>query len=134
MKKLFLLLVGLSSLMMAADTEVLGNAQQGVAESGVLAASILVLVIVLFWAVPIIVGAIVYVSMKKKKEQQHEEIGLGDAFKVLLAVIVSGAASFYIVGSIGKMASGGTATDLAQGNGYFLKPILDLGLKGLGAS
>jgi hypothetical protein len=75
----------------------------------------------------VLLGIVVYVTVKKKKEQEREEMGVGDAFKVVLGVIIGGAAGYYIVGSIGKLANGNTGATLDDGNTYFLQKLLDVG-------
>ena len=125
MKKILWLMI-VASASIYASGAVLGDAQNGVSEAGKLMGTLMFLVITLFWTLPVLLGIVVYVTVKKKKEQEREEMGVGDAFKIVLGVIIGGAAGYYIVGSIGALAIGGSP-GLGQGNTYFLQKLLNAG-------
>lgn len=128
LKKLMILLgVALLPIVAAADTVLLGDAQGATNETGTLIGTLMFVIVVAIWMLPLVFGVMVYSSQKKKAEQQHEDVGIKTAISSLVAIIIGGAAAYYIVGSIGSLASGETKTNLAKGNSYFLKPLFDKG-------
>lgn len=106
----------------------LGDAQGATTETGTLIGTLLFIAVVAIWMLPFVFGIMVYAAQKKKAEQNHEDLGVKAALLSLVAIIIGGAAAFYIVGSIGSLALGLTTTDLTKGNSYFLKPLFDKGL------
>ena len=104
-----------------------------VAESGTLFGTIIVVVAVSLWLLPIAFAGLVYTGQKKKAEQMHEEVGLKAAILALLAGVLGAAMAFYVVGTIGNYAmpegegavSGGT--DLENGNAYLLQAVIGKG-------
>ena len=108
-----------------------------VGQTGVLFGTIIVVVAVALWLLPIAFAGLVYTGQKKKAEQMHEEVGLKAAILALLAGVLGAAMAFYIVGTIGMYAEKGTAVDpsannaLADGNKYLLGAVVGGGLKGI---
>ena len=93
-----------------------------VASTGTLFGTIIVVVAVSLWMLPIAFAGLVYTGQKKKAEQMHEEVGLKAAILALLAGVLGAAMAFYIVGTIGKYSGGGDT--LKSGNGYLLSAII----------
>lgn len=127
LKKLMILLgVALLPIVAAATTGtggvLLGDAQGATTETGTLIGTLMFIVVVAVWMLPLVFGVMVYSSQKKKAEQQHEDVGIKTAISSLVAIIIGAAAAFYIVGSIGQLADP-TATDLKKGNSFFLAPL-----------
>jgi len=132
-KLLYITLMLLPALAMAAGTghdNPLGDAQGAISSVGSLISTLLVVVIVSIWTLPMVLGFMVYSGQKKKAEQQHEEVGVKAAGLALVAAILGTAAAYYIVGSVG-MATDDTVTDLKAGNAVFLKPLLGTGVKNI---
>ena len=109
-----------------------------VAETGTLFGTIITIVAVSLWLLPIALAVLVYTGQKKKAEQMHEEVGLKAAILALLAGVLGAAMAFYVVGTIGKYAKAGSAKgytgatvsgDLADGNKYFLSAVIGSGVK-----
>lgn len=94
-----------------------------VASTGTLFGTIIVVIAVALWMMPIAFAGLVYTGQKKKAEQMHEDVGLKAAMLALLAGVLGAAMAFYLVGSIGQYA--GSAKDtLKGGNGYLIKAIV----------
>lgn len=108
----------------------LGDAQGAISSVGNLIATLMVVVVVSIWLLPMILAFMVFTNQKKKAEQQHEDTGLKAAGLALVAAILGTAASYYIVGSIG-MATDDSVSDLKAGNAVFLKPIMGTGVKNI---
>ena len=106
----------------------LGDAQGAISGVGSMIATLMVVVVVSIWLLPMILGFLVFTNQKKKAEQQHEDTGLKAAGLALVAAILGTAASYYIVGSIG-MATDESVEDLKAGNAVFLKPIMGTGIQ-----
>jgi len=135
MKKLLLLSVLL--------TPIIGNAAGGLTEgidmvgkTGTLFGTIIVVVAVSLWLLPIAFAGLVYTGQKKKAEQMHEEVGLKAAILALLAGVLGAAMAFYIVGTIGIYSNPANTTnidnaELADGNRYLLKAIIGKGVKNI---
>ena len=98
-----------------------------VSQTGTLFGTIIVIVAVALWLMPIAFAGLVYTGQKKKAEQAHEEVGLKAAILALLAAILGAALSYYVVGTIGKYAGGTEATNLAKGNGFLLQVVIGKG-------
>ncbi len=104
-----------------------------VASTGKLFGMLIVVVAVSLWLLPIAFATLVYTGQKKKAEQMHEEVGLKAAVLALLAAVLGAAMAYYLVGSIGKYAEGGSSVSsktnlsLESGNKYFLKAIIGTG-------
>jgi len=126
-KALWLLLV-LPGLAMAANTEVLGDAQQATSEGAGLFASGIILVLLALWIVPIIIGFMVYNSRKKKAEQAHEDMGLATAGMVLAVVITAYGAVYFFEGAVGIAMSKNGANTYAQGVKEIISPVLNYGM------
>ena len=117
----------------ATTTTTSGGLKEGtkmVAETGTLFGTIIVVVVVSLWLLPIAFAGLVYTGQKKKAEQMHEEVGLKAAILALLAGILGAAMAFYIVGTVGKY-SGDNLTSLEQGNGYLLSAIIGKGVSNI---
>jgi Mn2+/Fe2+ NRAMP family transporter len=133
MKKIytFILLTMMPLVAFAAD-EVLGDTQTATNETGAMIGTLMFVAVVSIWMLPLVFGVLVYSGQKKKAEQQHEEVGMKAALFALVAIIIGTAASYYVVGTIGKLAKGGAAgVTLKQGNEYFLNPLFEQGKKGI---
>jgi EamA domain-containing membrane protein RarD len=124
MKKMFLILTAMMPMVMFAE-DVLGDTQAATNATGTMIGTLLFIAVVSIWMLPLVFGVMVYSGQKKRAEQQHEEVGMKAALYALVAIIIGAAASYYVVGSIGKLA--GKKTTLDEGNGYFLKPLFDKG-------
>jgi hypothetical protein len=134
MKKLLLLSVLL--------TPIIGNAAGGLTEgidmvgkTGTLFGTIIVVVAVSLWLLPIAFAGLVYTGQKKKAEQMHEEVGLKAAILALLAGVLGAAMAFYIVGTIGIYSNPDTSdidnAKLEEGNKYLLRAIIGKGVKNI---
>ena len=133
MKKLLIatmLLLPIMALAATGHDNPLGDAQGAVSSIGSLVATLLVVVIVSIWTLPVIFGFMVYQGQKKKAEHQREDAGLKAASLALVATVLGTAASYYIVGSVG-MATDTNAKDLRAGNAVFLKPLLGTGVQNI---
>ena len=134
MKKLIYIvtLLMLSTMRLLAEGEVLGNAQGATTETGTLIGTLMFIAVVAVWMLPLVFGVMVYSAQKKKAEQQHDDVGIKTAISSLVAIIIGGAAAYYIVGSIGILALGGAdGTTLKEGNKYFLGPLFQAGEKNI---
>ena len=110
---------------------VLANLTEGtkmVSQTGELFGTIIVVVAVSLWMLPIAFAVLVYTGQKKKAEQMHEEVGLKAAVMALLAGVLGAAMAFYIVGTIGKYASGSVDAELEAGNAYLLQAVIGKGV------
>jgi len=127
MKKSIIMIL-LMLLPMVVFGDVFGDTGSSLKETGKLVGGLLFIGVVAIWMLPLVFGAMVYSGQKKKAEQQHEEVGMKAALYALIAIIIGSAASFYVVGSIGKLAynDAGTGT-LTQGNSYFLETLFGKG-------
>ena len=113
---------------------VFANLKEGVdmvAETGSLFGTIIVVVVVSLWLLPIAFAGLVYTGQKKKAEQMHEEVGLKAAILALLAGVLGAAMAFYIVGTIGIYAKGEISGDLKVGNKYLLEAVIGKGVKNI---
>ena len=111
-----------------------GGLEEGtkmVAETGTLFGTIIVVVVVSLWLLPIAFAGLVYTGQKKKAEQMHEEVGLKAAILALLAGILGAAMAFYIVGTIGKYAKNAPNESLEKGNKYLLNAVIGQGVKNI---
>jgi len=127
MKKIISLLL-IVIMPISAFADVLGSAQDATNQTGSMIGTLLFIVVTSVWVLPIVFGVMVYSGQKKKAEQQHEEVGIKAAVFSLVAIIIGAAASYYIVGTIGNLAKGGSGTaDLKAGNTYFLAPLFNKG-------
>ena len=129
-KALFFMLTMILPGLLLAATETdnpLGDAQGAISSVGTMIATLMVVVVVSIWLLPMIIGFLVFTNQKKKAEQLHEDTGLKAAGLALVAAILATAASYYIVGTIG-MATDSGASDLKAGNAVFLKPIMGTGM------
>jgi len=102
-----------------------------VASTGTLFGTIIVVVAVSLWMLPIAFAGLVYTGQKKKAEQMHEEVGLKAAIMALLAGVLGAAMSYYIVGTIGSYAEKGkdiTKVDLDAGNKFLLSAVIGKGV------
>jgi len=103
-----------------------------VASTGTLFGTIIVVVAVSLWMLPIAFAGLVYTGQKKKAEQMHEEVGLKAAILALLSGVLGAAMAYYIVGTIGSYAEQGkaiTKVDLESGNKYLLKAVIGSGVE-----
>ena len=108
-----------------------------VAQTGTLFGTIIVVVAVALWLLPIAFATLVYTGQKKKAEQMHEEVGLKAAILALLAGVLGAAMAFYVVGTIGIYAKGSTSASgdkLSDGNKYLLKAVIGSGVKKINSS
>ena len=133
MKKIYIVILLAIMPIFAFANQVLGEAQDATNETGSMIGTLLFIVVASVWVLPIVFGVMVYSGQKKKAEQQHEEVGIKAAVFSLVAIIIGGAAAYYIVGTIGQLADNGSS-DLKTGNAYFLKPLFDNGVKGMGGT
>ena len=115
-----------------------GGLEEGtkmVGETGTLFGTIIVVVAVSLWLLPIAFAGLVYTGQKKKAEQMHEEVGLKAAILALLAGVLGAAMAFYVVGTIGAYADitkiSSDETDLKAGNAYLLSAIIGKGAKNI---
>lgn len=115
----------------AATTGGLKEGTKMVGETGALFGTIIVVVVVSLWLLPIAFAGLVYTGQKKKAEQMHEEVGLKAAILALLAGILGAAMAFYIVGTIGKYAANDIDGSLEDGNKYLLKAVIGQGVKNI---
>ena len=101
-----------------------------VADTGALFGTIIVVIAVSLWMLPIAFAVLVYTGQKKKAEQMHEEVGLKAAVMALLAGVLGAAMAFYIVGTIGKYSMSTSSTlpeTLKGGNAYLLQAVIGKG-------
>ena len=108
---------------------VFANLKEGVdmvAETGSLFGTIIVVVVVSLWLLPIAFAGLVYTGQKKKAEQMHEEVGLKAAILALLAGVLGAAMAFYVVGTVGQY-SGAKTQSLKGGNAHLLSAIIGKG-------
>ena len=136
MKKIYkLMLIGIllipSLVWSAAATGGLKEGTKMVGETGALFGTIIVVVVVSLWLLPIAFAGLVYTGQKKKAEQMHEEVGLKAAILALLAGILGAAMAFYIVGTIGKYAKNAPNESLEKGNKYLLNAVIGQGVKNI---
>ena len=99
-----------------------------VAQTGELFGTIIVVVAVSLWLLPIAFAALVYTGQKKKAEQMHEEVGLKAAIMALLAGVLGAAMAFYVVGTIGKYAADNAGGNLSEENRFLLKAVIGSGV------
>ena len=102
-----------------------------VASTGTLFGTIIVVVAVSLWLLPIAFAGLVYTGQKKKAEQMHEEVGLKAAILALLAGVLGAAMAFYVVGTIGKysLPDGGSGNiGLKEGNAYLIGAVIGKGV------
>ena len=126
MKKLWLMGLVLPSMVMSSG---LDEGINMVAKTGTLFGTIVVVVVVSLWLLPIAFATLVYTGQKKKAEQMHEEVGLKAAILSLLAAVLGAAMAFYVVGTIGMYADGNsTTTTLQAGNHYLLSAVVGSGV------
>ena len=127
MKKItFAILMILPYLAIAED--VLGGSQKAASEAGSMVSVGFALVLMALWAVPILIGFLVYNSRRKKAEQNHEDMGLSAAGMVLASVILSYAAVFFFEGGVG-MAVDKQASTYVQGVKVIVGPIVRHGIE-----
>ena len=115
-----------------ADANNVGGLADGtkmVGQTGVLFGTIIVVIAVSLWLLPIAFAGLVYTGQKKKAEQMHEEVGLKAAILALLAGVLGAAMAFYVVGTIGKYAKGEPAGTLEDGNKYLLQAVIGKGVE-----
>ena len=134
MKKLYLLSL-LSPIASIAGDGGLDDGIDMVAQTGSLFGTIIVVVVVSLWLLPIAFAGLVYTGQKKKAEQMHEEVGLKAAILALLAGVLGAAMAFYVVGTIG-MYSGDkdTVNSLKKGNQYLMSAVIGSGVKKINAA
>ena len=112
-----------------------------VAQTGTLFGTIIVVVAVSLWLLPIAFAGLVYTGQKKKAEQMHEEVGLKASILALLAGVLGAAMAYYVVGTIGQYAKAGappaaagsstsssSSNGLKGGNEYLLGAIIGKGV------
>ena len=99
-----------------------------VGETGTLFGTIIVVVAVSLWLLPIAFAGLVYTGQKKKSEQMHEEVGLKAAILALLAGVLGAAMAFYVVGTIGKYAQNNPDGSLKAGNRFLLSTVIGKGV------
>jgi len=108
-----------------------GGLEEGtkmVGETGTLFGTIIVVVAVSLWLLPIAFAGLVYTGQKKKAEQMHEEVGLKAAILALLAGVLGAAMAFYVVGTIGKYAQNNPTGSLKAGNRFLLSTVIGKGV------
>ena len=98
-----------------------------VGRTGTLFGTIIVVVVVSLWLLPIAFAGLVYTGQKKKAEQMHEEVGLKAAILALLAGVLGAAMAFYVVGTIGTYAANKPGGSLEAGNKFLLQAVIGSG-------
>ena len=126
-KRVFAILMMLPYMAMA-EGDVLGGSQKAAKGAGEMVAIGFALVLMALWAVPILIGFLIYNSRKKKAEQSHEDMGLSAAGMVLASVILSFAAVFFFEGGVGQAVKQ-DATTFSQGVKAVVGPIVNHGIE-----
>ena len=134
MKKI--LMVGLLFFPIIIMAEGLSEGIAMVGKTGTLFGTIIVIVAVSLWLLPVAFATLVYTGQKKKAEQMHEEVGLKAAILSLLAAVLGAAMAFYVVGTIGIYANpdsdfSRTSPELSSGNKYLLSAVIGKGVKNI---
>ena len=86
---------------------------------------IMIVLLVLSWIyLPIGIGWMAVSFYKRKSEQSHEDSSLKAIGVALLGGLLGTIFAYIVVGGFGTYASGGTASDLGEGNKYMIKRII----------